>query len=223
MIDQQHLIYLYYSLLSFFKTSIHYIHLVYYVQTYISIYRINSSSFWIAESLFLLWNTLNDPLFGWFSDRYITCIHHRLDYLIICTPLFSLSSLLFWYPFVEINSSFLGLQLVFSLCLYDTFLTMIDLNYNSLLIDISIHKRETLCSASAIGNALGKYRMNDFCLFEMFLFEGSLPLLISYLCWNSSDLRLFRIFVTIITILTMFGFVFVIQSMKRILYDYNPK
>jgi Na+/melibiose symporter-like transporter len=159
MIDRHHLIYLFYSLLSFFKTSIHYIHLVYYVQIYISIYKINSYSFWIAESIFLLWNALNDPLFGWLSDRYITSIYHRLDYLKICAPLFSLSSLLFWYPFVDINSSLLGLQLVFSLCLYDTFLTMIDLNYSSLLIDISVCKRETLCSASAVGNALGEYRM----------------------------------------------------------------
>ena len=57
----------------------------------------------------------------------------------------------------EINSSFLALQLLLSLCLYDTFLTMIDLNYNSLLVDILNHKRETLSQASAIGSALGKY------------------------------------------------------------------
>ncbi|CAF4294256.1 unnamed protein product, partial [Rotaria sp. Silwood2] len=140
------------------------------------------------------------------SDRYTSSVAHRLNYLTLCGPLFCLSSLCFWYPFVEINSSLLGLQLLLSLCLYDTFLTMIDLNYNSLLIDISVHKRETLSSASAIGNAL-----------------GSLPLLISYLIWNSSDLRLFRIFLTILTIIIMFGFVFVTQSMKRVLYYYNIK
>ncbi|CAF1112015.1 unnamed protein product [Rotaria sp. Silwood1] len=205
MINKQ-LIYLFYCLLSFFKTSIHYLHLVYYVQTYISIYKINSYSFWLAESLFLIWNSLNDPLFGWLSDRYTSSIDHRLNYLILCGPLFCLSSLCFWYPIVKINSSLLGLQLLFSLCLYDTFLTMIDLNYNSLLIDISIYKRETLSSASAIGNAL-----------------GSLPLLISYLFWNVLDLRLFRIFVTILTIIIMCGFIFVIQAMKRILYCYNIK
>lgn len=169
LILNQQLIYLFYSLLSFLKTSIHYIHLVYYVQTYIFIYKINTYSFWIAESLFLLWNCLNDPLFGWFSDRYISSISHRLDYLTKSGFLFCLSSLLFWYPFVEINSSLLGLQLVLSLCLYDTFLTMIDLNYSSLLIDISDHKRETLSSASAIGNALGKYEIILFVLWENFV------------------------------------------------------
>jgi hypothetical protein len=46
--------------------------------------------------------------------------------------------------------------LFFSLCLYDTFLTMIDLNSNSLLIDIYHQERETLSTASAIGNAFGK-------------------------------------------------------------------
>ncbi|CAF0927378.1 unnamed protein product [Rotaria sordida] len=205
MINKQ-LIFIFYCLLSFFKTSIHYIHLVYYVQTYISIYKINSYSFWIAESLFLIWNSLNDPLFGWLSDRYTSSVNHRLNYLTLCGPLFCLSSLCFWYPLIEINSSLLGLQLLFSLCLYDTFLTMIDLNYNSLLVDISLHKRETLSSASAIGNAL-----------------GSLPLLISYRFWNSSDLQLFRIFVTILTIIIACGFIFVTQSMKQILYYYNVK
>lgn len=152
------LIYLFYSLLSFFKTSIHYIHLVYYVQTYVSVYKINTHSFWIAESLFLIWNTLNDPLLGWLSDRSSSSVADRLNYLKFSGSLFCLSSLCFWFPFVQINSSLLGLQLVLSLCLYDTFLTMLDLNYSSLLIDISLLKREALSTASAIGNAFGKYR-----------------------------------------------------------------
>jgi hypothetical protein len=147
---------IHYSLLSFLKTSIHYIHLVYYVQTYILIYQMNFSSFWIAESLFLVWNCLNDLIIGWFSDRYISSISNRLDYLTKFSLLFCLTSLLFWYPLVNIHSSLLGLQLFFSLCLYDTFLTMIDLNSNSLLIDIYHQERETLSTASAIGNAFGK-------------------------------------------------------------------
>lgn len=167
MLDKQ-LIYLFYSLLAFFKTSIHYIHIVYYVLTYTSIYKINPYAFWIAESLFLIWNSVNDPLFGWLSDRYISSIDSRLNYLLICGPLFSLASLLFWYPLVEMSSPLLGLQLFSSLCIYDTFLTMIDLNYNSLLIDISLHKRETLSSASAIGNAFGKYKFYLFSIFRIF-------------------------------------------------------
>ncbi len=173
------LIYLFYSLLSFLKTSIHYIHLVYYVQTYISIYQINSYSFWLAESVFLLWNCFNDLLFGWWSDRYISSISNRLDYLTKCGFLFSLSSLLFWYPLVERNSSLLGLQLVISLCLYDSFLTMIDLNYSSLLIEIGQqHKREFLSSASAIGNAFGKNQLNLFVR----LLENLILLKVRYHC-----------------------------------------
>ncbi|CAF3342553.1 unnamed protein product [Rotaria socialis] len=205
MLDKK-FIYLFYCLLSFFKTTIHYIHTVYYVQTYISIYKINPYSFWIAECLFLIWNSLNDPLFAWLSDRYTSSIDNRLNNLTLCGPLLCLSSLLFWYPLVGINSSLLSLQLLLSLCLYDTFLTMIDLNYNSLLIDISLYKREILSSASVIGSAL-----------------GSLTLFSSYLVWDSSNLRLFRIFVTILTILIMYGFLIVTQSMKQILYCDHAK
>jgi hypothetical protein len=58
---------------------------------------------------------------------------------------------------------------------------------------------------------------------EFRLVEGSLPLLISYLFWTSTDFRLFRIFITILTLIAMCGFVFITQAMKRILSCYNIK
>ena len=213
-----------YGLLSFLKSSIHYVHLVYYVQIFISIYRIDLNHFWFAECLFLIWNTLNDPFFGWISDRYISSIHHRLEYLSVCTPLLCLSSLLFWYPWMGLSSAVLGLQLLISLCLYDTFLTIIDLNCNSLLIDIPDCRRERLSSASAMGNALGRYescrRFGDTNRHPLL---ASIPLLISYLCWKSSDMRLFRIFVTGWTMVAMCGSVLVTRSMKRRVPNYLIK
>ena len=153
--NEAHRIAYIYSLLIFFKSSIHYIHLVYYVQIFVSVYKIDSISFGIVQCIFLLWNTLNDPLFGWLNDRYVLSLIHRLRYLRISTTFFFFSSLLFWFPWTIGDISLLPLQLLISLCLYDTFLTVLDLNYNALLIDFPDSERERLSSASAVGHAFG--------------------------------------------------------------------
>ena len=62
-----------YGAIAFFNTILHNVFLLYHVETFVSIYRIDKASFWIGETLFLLWNSLNDPLFGWMSDKqYLT-------------------------------------------------------------------------------------------------------------------------------------------------------
>uniref|UniRef100_A0A8D2APX5 Major facilitator superfamily domain containing 13A n=1 Tax=Sciurus vulgaris TaxID=55149 RepID=A0A8D2APX5_SCIVU len=58
-----------YGSLAFFTSILHNVFLLYYVDTFVSVYKINKVAFWVGETVFLLWNSLNDPLFGWLSDR----------------------------------------------------------------------------------------------------------------------------------------------------------
>lgn len=58
-----------YGSLALFTSSLHNVFLLYYVDTFVSVYKINRTAFWVGETVFLLWNSLNDPLFGWLSDR----------------------------------------------------------------------------------------------------------------------------------------------------------
>ncbi|XP_055575680.1 transmembrane protein 180 isoform X2 [Falco biarmicus] len=58
-----------YGSLSLFVSILHNVFLLYYVDTFVSVYKIDKLSFWIGETVFLIWNSLNDPLFGWLSDR----------------------------------------------------------------------------------------------------------------------------------------------------------
>eukprot|EP00794_Sanderia_malayensis_P005141 gene5141-5789_t len=58
-----------YGGIALFISLLNNIFLLYYVNTFVNIYKIDSKSFWIGEAIFLLWNSLNDPLFGWLSDR----------------------------------------------------------------------------------------------------------------------------------------------------------
>ncbi|XP_058527666.1 transmembrane protein 180 isoform X3 [Ochotona princeps] len=58
-----------YGSLALFISILHNVFLLYYVDTFVSVYKINKVAFWVGETVFLLWNSLNDPLFGWLSDR----------------------------------------------------------------------------------------------------------------------------------------------------------
>uniref|UniRef100_A0ABI7XCL6 Major facilitator superfamily domain containing 13A n=1 Tax=Felis catus TaxID=9685 RepID=A0ABI7XCL6_FELCA len=58
-----------YGSLALFISVLHNVFLLYYVDTFVSVYKINKTAFWVGETVFLLWNSLNDPLFGWLSDR----------------------------------------------------------------------------------------------------------------------------------------------------------
>lgn len=79
-----------YGSLALFTSTLHNVFLLYYVDTFVSVYKIDKVSFWLGEvsktlvgilcfcvlrkrvlfqTVFLLWNSFNDPLFGWLSDR----------------------------------------------------------------------------------------------------------------------------------------------------------
>ncbi|KAM4852497.1 transmembrane protein 180 isoform 3-T3 [Thomomys bottae] len=58
-----------YGSLALFTSILHNVFLLYYVDTFVSVYKINKAAFWVGETVFLIWNSLNDPLFGWLSDR----------------------------------------------------------------------------------------------------------------------------------------------------------
>ena len=214
MLDEQWMCFSY-SLLIFFKSSLHYIHLVYYVQIFVSVYRIDAWSFWLAQSIFLVWNTFNDPFFGWLSDRYLLSLSHRLTFLSVCAPLFSLSSLLFWFPWTDKHLSLLGVQLTISLCLYDTFLTALDLNCSALLVVIADHQRERLSSASTIGHALGEKCEMTVATWKLHFAAGSISLFVSYALWSPSNLRSFRVFVTFFTLCATLGSICLVERMKQ--------
>ncbi|XP_047558747.1 transmembrane protein 180 isoform X4 [Lutra lutra] len=67
-----------YGSLALFISILHNVFLLYYVDTFVSVYKINKAAFWVGETVFLLWNSLNDPLFGWLSDRHFLSSQPRL-------------------------------------------------------------------------------------------------------------------------------------------------
>jgi hypothetical protein len=146
--------------------------------------KVDKASFWLGEIIFLLWNSINDPLFGYLSDVDLVfenakkyhaedLILRRLKSIRIYGPLLCISFFLFWTPVLPIWSHF-----VIGICLYDSFLTVMDLNMNSLLADISssMEERTALSKSRSLGNIF-----------------ASISVFISYAVWDQSSLQYFKV------------------------------
>ncbi|XP_039337213.1 transmembrane protein 180 isoform X1 [Mauremys reevesii] len=188
-----------YGSLSLFVSILHNVFLLYYVDTFVSVYKIDKLSFWIGETVFLIWNSLNDPLFGWLSDRVFLStqqsgveisspevILKRLKALSRNGPLFAISFLAFWVSWAHP-----GLQFLLCLCLYDSFLTMVDLNHNALLADLAVSAKD-------------RTSLNFYC--SLFSAIGSLSVFMSYAVWNKEDFFSFRIFCVVLALCSVAGF-----------------
>ncbi|MBN3275874.1 MF13A protein, partial [Polyodon spathula] len=188
-----------YGSLSLFVSILHNVFLLYYVDTFVSVYKIDKVSFWVGETVFLIWNSLNDPLFGWISDRSFLgsqqagvqisnpqVVLKRLQALSRTGPLFALSFLAFWVSWARP-----GLQFLVCLCLYDGFLTVVDLNHNALLADLAVSASE-------------RTRLNFHC--SLFSALGSLSVFMSYSFWDKENFFSFRVFCVALAAFSILGF-----------------
>ena len=197
-----------YGSIALFNSMLHNIFLLYHVDMFVSIYKIDKLSFWVGETIFLVWNSCNDPLFGWISDKkYLTervsadtVVLERLRSLMWNGPLFAGSFLAFWVAW-----TYPPLQFVLCLCLYDGFLTMIDLHHSALLADLTVDPRL-------------RTRLNFHCsLFGMF---GALSVFTSYVVWDRDYLLTFRVFCVVLAVISAIGF-FVATRLMRDTYRHG--
>ena len=194
----------YYGVISFFISILHNVFLLYHVETFVSIYKIDKFSFWIGEVIFLVWNSCNDPLFGWISDKqYLfqtTENHHvvlkRLTALTWNGPFLALAFSAIW-----ISWTYPAIQFVICLCVYDGFLTMVDLHHSALLADLAVSQD-------------ARTRLNFYCsLFSAF---GSLSVFLSYLLWNKDNLITFQMFCMGLAAVSVLGFILGARKLRQV-------
>ena len=101
-------------------------------------------------------------------------------------PLFTLSFLCVWFRWCHPS-----IQFVLCLCLYDGFLTMIDLNHLALLADLALSSDD-------------RATLNWYC--SVFSGCGSLSVFLSYRFWNRDNMNSFHIFCTILAAFSLVGF-----------------
>ncbi|XP_072027130.1 transmembrane protein 180-like [Amphiura filiformis] len=198
-----------YGSIALFLSILHNVFLLYHVDVFVSIYKIDKASFWIGETIFLLWNSLNDPLFGWLSDKSLlksessdgkfvsspSLILKRIGILSTSGPLLGISFLGFWFFWTNP-----GLQFVVCLCLYDGFLTAVDLHHTALLADLALAAKER--------NQLNFYS-------SFFSAFGSASVFLSYIVWDRDNMADFQLFCILLAAFSVTGFVIMSRTLRK--------
>ena len=81
----------------------------------------------IVWLVFAIWNAINDPLFGILQERTNTKIGRRIPYLRYGAPIYVLTFIICWYPFMGNSQMALFWNMLFVLFLVDSLYTMIGL------------------------------------------------------------------------------------------------
>ncbi|XP_072224768.1 transmembrane protein 180-like [Leuresthes tenuis] len=155
----------------------------YYVKLFLNKYKISEGAFHQSQVVYMVWNAVNDPLFGYLQDnsRVPCCSQRRLS-ILYGAPLYSLAFLLAWFPWrsYEPGDWLSGLHLTVALCAFDGMLTFVLLAQCALFAEISSHHQNRLRLikynqvASLIGSSSVLFcgvlsrNMEDFTAFQAF-------------------------------------------------------
>ncbi|KAM8798640.1 transmembrane protein 180-like [Eudromia elegans] len=119
----------------------------YYVKLFLNQYRISETAFHQAQVIFMIWNAINDPLFGYIQDNSkFACCSRRQFSILYGAPLYALAFLLPWFPWklYEEGEWLSGLHLIVSLCAFDGLLTFVLLAQCALFAEISTRHENRL-------------------------------------------------------------------------------
>lgn len=155
----------------------------YYVKLFLNRYKISEGAFHQSQVVYMVWNAVNDPLFGYLQDnsRVPCCSQRRLS-ILYGAPLYSLAFLLAWFPWRSYTPGdwLSGLHLTVALCAFDGMLTFVLLAQCALFAEISSHHQNRLRLikynqvASLIGSSSVLFcgvvsnNMEDFLAFQAF-------------------------------------------------------
>jgi len=93
---------------------------------FVNILGLSTAYTGIVWLIFGIWNAVNDPLFGYISDRTKHKLGRRIPYIRFGTPIFILAFILFWVDIPGVNSQTgLFVQMLLVLFLFDSLYTAI--------------------------------------------------------------------------------------------------
>ncbi|MEF2968548.1 MFS transporter [Paenibacillus sp. M1] len=90
----------------------------------------------LARTIFLIWDAVNNPIFGYWSDRTKTGIGRRRPWVIGAVPLFMLFFVLVFSPPGELSEQGLFTWFLVTLILYETAATVLWVNYGALFPEL---------------------------------------------------------------------------------------
>ncbi|MBN1920331.1 MAG: MFS transporter [Anaerolineae bacterium] len=93
--------------------------------------------------LFGIWNAINDPLFGYISDRTKSALGRRIPYIRYGAPIFVLGFIAFWVVLPSIGNSqtALFIQLLLALFVYDILYTAIATSFWVMPYEVAVSNK----------------------------------------------------------------------------------
>jgi glycoside/pentoside/hexuronide:cation symporter, GPH family len=132
----------------------------------------------LAFAIFIIWNAINDPLFGFLEDKTKTKWGRRVPYLRFGAPVYAILFILIWFPFFPRGSQIgLFLNFIIILFVFDTIFTIVGLISYSLPAEMAISSkaRSNLMVYGAIASAFAQ--LTTFILPDLLIVgEDSPPL-----------------------------------------------
>jgi GPH family glycoside/pentoside/hexuronide:cation symporter len=92
-----------------------------------------STALWVAK----LWDAVNDPLFGWLSDRTTSRFGKRRVYMIFGALPLALSVMLLWFVPGALSDAGIFVWIVFTFMLFDTLWTLTNVPYYALTAELT--------------------------------------------------------------------------------------
>ena len=120
-----------------------------------------SVSCYLIQTLYMVWNAINDPLFAYLQDSTnFAFTRTRRESVLYTAPLFAISFLVPWIPWGDIDGSqpwLTGFHLIVSLCFWDTMFTYIGLAYCCIFTEMTKDNdiRLKMVQYGQIGSLLG--------------------------------------------------------------------
>jgi GPH family glycoside/pentoside/hexuronide:cation symporter len=111
----------------------------------------------VASIIYAIWNALNDPLFGYLSDRTRSRHGRRIPYMRYTAPFLALTFILVWFAPSRAGQVTLFAWMLGAMLLYDTAYTVIGIVYSALLPEVSESdaERNDLQISSSLFGLLG--------------------------------------------------------------------
>ena len=202
-----------YGSFSFSILLIHNVFLIFYVKMFLSVYQIDQTAFFYGQGIFMIWNSFNDPVVGWLMDlagvsktpKDVSRTASEAQYNVICLRikalsvggiLFSLSFVLFWVPWCTP-----AVQFVLAVCVYDTFLTYVDLSHTSLLAELTVDGSERARMSSSVST---------------FSISACLSVFFAYYVWDDENHWPFTFLCLGLSLLSGCGFYFSGKYLQRL-------
>uniref|UniRef100_A0A0N5B0J4 Major facilitator superfamily domain-containing protein 12 n=1 Tax=Syphacia muris TaxID=451379 RepID=A0A0N5B0J4_9BILA len=133
----------------------------YYVKVFLNVFKINEVWFAIAQILFMIWNSINDPLFGYVQDISSNWMKNRRKVILYLGPFLVLSFYLLWFPWSSKDSSsyICGIHFITALFFYDAFYSFINVAWSALFAEYTYetHSRVTAIKYSQVAVLLASF------------------------------------------------------------------